>query len=64
MTPKQAVHAGDELVSQVIKSLAETFSNQRSTLERELNQADQSFTQNLRLALRCYRSFFKRLLTI
>jgi hypothetical protein len=64
MTPKQAVHAGDELVSQVIKSLAETFSNQRSSLDGELNQTDQSSTENLRLALRCYRSFFQRLLTI
>jgi hypothetical protein len=62
--PQQAVRAGDELVAQVIKSLAETFSNQRSTLEGELNQADQSSTENLRLALRCYRSFFERLLTI
>src|SRR5450631_2570343 len=62
--PKDAVRAGDELVAQVIKSLAETFSNQRSALEGELNQADQSSTENLRLALRCYRSFFERLLTI
>jgi hypothetical protein len=62
--PQQAVRAGDELVAQVIKSLAETFSNQRSALEGELNQADQSSTENLRLALRCYRSFFERLLTI
>ena len=62
--PQQAVRAGDELVAQVIKSLAETFSNQRSTLEGELNQTDQSSTESLRLALRRYRSFFERLLTI
>jgi hypothetical protein len=31
--PQEAVRAGDELVAQVIKSLAETFSNQRSALE-------------------------------
>jgi hypothetical protein len=40
------------------------FSNQRSTLEGELNQTDQSSTESLRLALRRYRSFFERLLTI
>jgi hypothetical protein len=62
--PSQAVHAGDELVAQVIQSLAETFSSQRSELENELGQTDQSSTENLRLALRRYRSFFERLLSI
>jgi hypothetical protein len=62
--PQEAVQAGDELVAQVIKSLAESFSEQRSALERGLNQADRSSTENLRLALRRYRSFFERLLAI
>lgn len=62
--PQEAVRAGDELVAQVIKSLAETFSNQRSALEGDLDQTDRSSTENLRLALRRYRSFFERLLTI
>jgi hypothetical protein len=62
--PQEAVHAGDELVAQVIASLTETFSSQRSQLELELNQTDQSSTENLRLALRRYRSFFERLLAI
>jgi hypothetical protein len=62
--PQEAVRAGDELVAQVIKSLTETFSRQRSQLESQLNQTDQSSTENLRLALRHYRSFFERLLSI
>ena len=62
--PQEAVRAGDELVAQVIKSLAESFSEQRSSLEGEANQADRSSTENLRLALRRYRSFFERLLAI
>jgi hypothetical protein len=37
---------------------------QRSALEGELSQADRSSTENLRLALRRYRSFFERLLAI
>jgi hypothetical protein len=57
--PKNAVRQGDELVAQVIKSLAETFSNQRAALEGE-----QGSTEDLRLALRRYRSFFERLLSI
>jgi hypothetical protein len=62
--PREAVRAGDELVAQVIKSLAESFSDQRSALENGLNQESQSTTENLRLALRRYRSFFERLLAI
>jgi hypothetical protein len=62
--PQEAVSAGDELVAQVIKSLTETFSTQRSELESELNETDRSSTENLRLALRRYRSFFERLLAI
>jgi hypothetical protein len=57
--PKNAVRQGDELVAQVIKSLAETFANQRAALE-----GDQGSTEDLRLALRRYRSFFDRLLSI
>jgi hypothetical protein len=56
---KKAVREGDELVAQVIKSLAETFAEQRAALE-----GDQSSTEALRLALRRYRSFFERLLAI
>ena len=57
--PKNAVRQGDELVAQVIKSLAETFAKQRAALEGE-----QGSTEDLRLALRRYRSFFDRLLSI
>jgi hypothetical protein len=62
--PREAVNAGDELVVQVIETLTETFSTQRSQLESGLQQTDQSSTENLRLALRRYRSFFERLLSI
>jgi len=57
--PKNAVRQGDELVAQVIKSLAETFSTQRAAVEGENGS-----TEELRLALRSYRSFFERLLSI
>jgi len=57
--PKNAVRQGDELVAQVIQSLAETFATQRTALE-----SDGGSTEDLRLALRRYRSFFERLLSI
>jgi hypothetical protein len=62
--PQEAVRAGDELVAQVIKSLAETFANQRSKLEGGDEQTEGPTTENLRLSLRRYRSFFERLLSI
>ena len=62
--PRLAVQQADELVAQVIKSLAETFSNERTKLEAQVDQTDKASTENLRLALRHYRSFFERLLSL
>ena len=62
--PKQAVRKADELVAQVMKSLAETFSSERAKLEGQVDQTDQVSTENLRVALRRYRSFFQRLLSL
>ncbi|HEX3949858.1 MAG TPA: hypothetical protein VHW95_08415 [Steroidobacteraceae bacterium] len=62
--PKEAVHAADELVAQVTENLAQTFAKHRSALEKGLDQAERPTTENLRLALRQYRSFFERLLSI
>ena len=62
--PQDAVRAGDELVAQVIKSLAESFANQRSELEDGHEHTEEATTENLRLSLRRYRSFFERLLSI
>lgn len=61
--PRQAVRQGDVLVGQVMKSLAETFSNERATLEGQHDQTDKASTETLRIALRRYRSFFERLLS-
>ena len=62
--PAQAVRKADELVAQVMKSLAETFSNERVKLEGQVDQTDSASTENLRVALRRYRSFFQRLLSL
>jgi hypothetical protein len=60
--PREAVRQGDELVGQVMKSLTETFSKERATLEGQLDKTDKASTETLRIALRRYRSFFERLL--
>lgn len=62
--PRKAVRDADELVAQVMKSLAETFSGERTRLESELQETDKGSTENLRLALQRYRSFFQRLLSL
>jgi hypothetical protein len=63
--PKQAVKTADELVAQVMTSLAETFARERSELEGVVGgDAAGASTENLRMALRRYRSFFQRLLSL
>ena len=62
--PKQAVRQADELVGEVMHSLSESFANERSTLDAQIGQGDSASTENLRVALRRYRSFFQRLLAL
>jgi hypothetical protein len=62
--PKQAVRQADELVAQVMKSLSDTFSAERAKLEGQLNETGSASTENLRMALHRYRSFFQRLLSL
>jgi hypothetical protein len=62
--PIRSVRQADELVAQVMMSLAETFAAERAKLEGQLDESVQASTENLRVALRNYRSFFQRLLSI
>lgn len=65
--PRRAVQQADELVAQVMKDLAEGFSRQRSEIEAEAQAGSgdqQASTENLRVALRRYRSFFERMLNL
>jgi hypothetical protein len=60
--PRQAVEQADSLVANVVKRIAEQFSAERATLEQQWAQGDNVSTEDLRQALRRYRSFFDRLL--
>jgi len=62
--PMRAVREADELVARVMKSLAESFSEERAKLEGQVDQSSRASTENLRIALRNYRSFFQRLLSL
>ena len=62
--PGRAVEQADLLVAEVMRQLAKTFAQKRSKLEPQLVQGEEISTENLRIALRHYRSFFDRLLSI
>jgi hypothetical protein len=62
--PRKAVEQADELVASAIKRLAEVFAAERQKLEGEWDKTDNVSTEDLRIALRRYRSFFDRLLSV
>jgi hypothetical protein len=62
--PRRAVANGDELVAEVMQSLAESFAQEREKLEQELSHTGEASTEALRVGLRRYRSFFERLLSL
>jgi hypothetical protein len=62
--PRQSVENADALVATVMQRLAETFANERSKLEGQWSRGDNVSTEELRVALQHYRSFFDRLLSL
>lgn len=62
--PRRAVEDADSLVAGAMKRLAETFANERASLESQWDRGDDVSTEDLRLALQKYRSFFGRLLSM
>jgi hypothetical protein len=61
--PRRAVEQADKLVANVVQRIAEQFSNERAKLEEQWAKGDNVSTEDLRQALRRYRSFFDRLLS-
>lgn len=62
--PRRAVEQADRLVSDVIQRIADSFGNERAQLEHQWDKGDDVSTEDLRQALRRYRSFFSRLLSL
>ena len=60
--PKDSVSQADELVAETIKRLAEGFAGERDNLEEVWSSGGDVSTEDLRVALQRYRSFFERLL--
>jgi hypothetical protein len=62
--PRRTVEDADKLVASVMERLAEGFANERAGLEKQWDQGDNVSTEDLRVALQRYRSFFDRLLKL
>jgi hypothetical protein len=62
--PRQAVTEADQLVGEVLDEVSRVFRDQRSELEAEWSGNTEPGTEELRQALRRYREFFDRLLSL
>ena len=62
--PRRAVEQADTLVAEVMQHLAQLFADERNKLESQWSRGDDVSTEDLRVALQRYRSFFDRLLSI
>jgi hypothetical protein len=62
--PRQAVTEADQLVGEVLDEVSRVFRDQRSELEAEWSGNNEPGTEELRQALRRYREFFDRLLSL
>jgi hypothetical protein len=62
--PRRTVEGADKLVAAVMQRLEESFVNERSGLEKQWDRGDNVSTEDLRVAVQRYRSFFDRLLKL
>jgi Fe-S cluster biosynthesis and repair protein YggX len=62
--PRKAVQDADQLVAELTQQLARQFADERSHLEDQWSAGEDVSTEDLRLSLQRYRSFFNRLLQV
>ena len=62
--PRRSVAEADTLVADVVQRLNALFEADRMLLERQWNEGHEASTEDLRIALQRYRSFFQRLLSV
>jgi hypothetical protein len=60
--PQRCVQEADGLVAEVMQRLADGFARERKDLESQWASGGEASTEDLRVALQRYRSFFNRLL--
>jgi hypothetical protein len=62
--PRASVKQADDLVADIIKNVTMTFADRRIGLEKQWNSGENVSTEDMRQALKRYRAFFERLLTL
>lgn len=60
--PREAVHEAGTIVEDALGRLRESFDSERSRLEATWQAGDEPSTEDLRVAIQRYRTFFERLL--
>ncbi|HEX6399975.1 MAG TPA: hypothetical protein VF108_05835 [Actinomycetota bacterium] len=60
--PRESVEHADQLVAELMERLTTTFDEERRSLESRWDSGDDVSTEDLRIVLQRYRSFFGRLL--
>jgi hypothetical protein len=61
--PREAVSNADALVAELMQQLADGFAQERERLEGQWGRGEDVSTEDLRVVLQRYRSFFRRLLS-
>jgi hypothetical protein len=62
--PRASVEQADALVAEVMKRIAQMFAEKRAVLDQQWVNHEDVSTEDLRVALQRYRSFFNRLLSL
>lgn len=62
--PRASVAKADELVVEVLEKIEKAFSNNRTLLNEQWSSQPDISTENLRIVLQNYRSFFNRVLSL
>jgi hypothetical protein len=60
--PRKSVSEAHELVSELVQRIVDGFSHERDNLEQQWSKGDSVSTEDLRVCLQRYRTFFSRLL--
>jgi len=61
--PQRAVEEADALVASIMERLTDGFTRERERLEGRWSRGEDVSTEDLRVTLQRYRSFFRRLLS-
>ena len=62
--PNASLHEADELVTSMTENIISAFSEKRLALESQWQHDGQISTEDLRMVLKRYRTFFNRLLSL